>query len=132
MEPENNVEVILSGFLQSHTNKKMIVIGNIDTKYGKYIQSKFTDDRIIYLGYIHDIDVLNSLRFYCYLYFHGHSVGGTNPSLLEAMGSSSLICAHNNPFNKDVLEENAFYFSCSDHITEILNQDDLSFELVYL
>jgi len=54
---------------------------------------------------------LNNLRFYSNVYFHGHSVGGTNPSLLEAMASQAFIAAHNNDFNKGVLKENAVYFS---------------------
>ena len=54
---------------------------------------------------------LNNLRYFSNLYFHGHSVGGTNPSLLEAMASQALVIAHNNDFNKGVLKENAYYFS---------------------
>ncbi|MCY1384945.1 hypothetical protein D9M69_732580 [compost metagenome] len=53
---------------------------------------------------------LNNLRYYSNLYFHGHSVGGTNPSLLEAMGSQALICAHKNVFNATILEDDAVYF----------------------
>lgn len=50
------------------------------------------------------------MRYYSNLYFHGHTVGGTNPSLLEAMGSGALICAHDNIFNKAILKDDAFYF----------------------
>ena len=125
MEPENNIEMILSGFITSDTNKKMVVVGNMDTRYGRYIRSRFIDDRIIYLGYINDIQVLNSLRFYSYIYFHGHSVGGTNPSLLEAIGSHALICAHDNLFNRDVLGNNSLYFLSSDDVVRILNRDHI-------
>ena len=69
----------------------MIVIGNIENKYGQYIKSKFFDERIVYLGYVSGIEKLNVLRNYSNLYFHGHTVGGTNPSLLEAMSSNSLF-----------------------------------------
>lgn len=62
------------------------------------------------MGGIYNLEHLNNLRYYSKLYFHGHSVGGTNPSLLEAMASQALIAAHNNDFNKGVLKENAFYF----------------------
>ncbi|MGH2642883.1 MAG: hypothetical protein ACRDE2_02950, partial [Chitinophagaceae bacterium] len=54
--------------------------------------------------------ILNNLRYYSNLYFHGHSVGGTNPSLLDAMACRCLIVAHNNEFNKEVLGKNAYYF----------------------
>jgi len=55
-----------------------------------------------------------------YLYFHGHSVGGTNPSLLEAMASEALIAAHDNPFNKSVLHSDAFYFSDADGVKHLV------------
>ena len=61
-----------------------------------HFKKKFNDDRIKFVGYIPSIDELNTLRWYSNLYFHGHSVGGTNPSLLEAMASNALICAHEN------------------------------------
>ena len=55
------------------------------------------------------------------LYFHGHSVGGTNPSLLEAMASNSLIFAHDNIFNKSILEGDAYYFTTSEQISDLMN-----------
>jgi glycosyltransferase involved in cell wall biosynthesis len=66
--------------------------------------------------------VLDSLRFYSNLYFHGHTVGGTNPSLLEAMASGALICAHRNIFNASILEEDAHYFENDRDISQILFQ----------
>ena len=125
MEPENNIDTILEGFLNSDTDKKFLVIGNTENKYGKKIKNKFKDDRIVYLGYISEIEKLNILRKHSHLYFHGHTVGGTNPSLLEAMSSSSLICAHNNEFNKAILEKDSFYFNCNKCITSLLNRENL-------
>lgn len=124
IEPENNIETILQGLVKSKTNHKFVVIGNIEgNKYGKYIRNKFTDPRILYLGYISELDRLNVLRKFSNIYFHGHSVGGTNPSLLEAMGSHAFICAHNNIFNKDILNKDALYFNTSEEITSILEKD---------
>jgi hypothetical protein len=57
---------------------------------------------------------LTALKKYCSLYFHGHSCGGTNPSLLEAMAGSALVCAHDNAFNRAVLGEDALYFSSAE------------------
>ncbi len=126
MEPENSIETILEGFVNSETNRKFLVVGNTENKYGTYIKNNFTDDRIIYLGYISGIEMLNSLRRNSHLYFHGHTVGGTNPSLLEAMSSYALIFAHNNNFNKAILENDAFYFNCDKCITSLLNKESIS------
>ena len=132
MEPENSIETILKGFLNSNTDRKFLVIGNTENRYGKNIKNKFKDDRIVYLGYISEIEKLNTLRKHSHLYFHGHTVGGTNPSLLEAMSSSSLICAHNNEFNKSILENNAFYFNCNKCITSLLNRVNLEERDLYI
>ncbi len=63
------------------------------------------------MGGIYNINTLNNVRYYSNLYFHGHTVGGTNPSLLEAMSSGALICANDNVFNKYILEKEALYFT---------------------
>ncbi|HNQ28171.1 MAG TPA: glycosyltransferase family 1 protein, partial [Aquaticitalea sp.] len=66
---------------------------------------------------------LNNLRYYSRYYFHGHSVGGTNPSLLEAMASNALIVAHGNVFNKSILGDQAVYFENSTDIEAVLKED---------
>jgi glycosyltransferase involved in cell wall biosynthesis len=121
LEPENNIETILLGVKDSNTENLFIVIGNHDTKYGRYLKIKFKScDKIKFLGSIYNLDILNNLRYFSDLYFHGHSVGGTNPSLLEAMASNCLIIAHDNIFNKSILEEDAFYFSDSSDVKTML------------
>ena len=121
VEPENNVKTIIDGFVDSNVTRKLVVVGNMNTRLGMEIKSYLKDDRVIFLGFISSINVLNNLRYYSNLYFHGHTVGGTNPSLLEAMASNSLICANDNSFNKLILEKNAFYFNSSSDITKIVN-----------
>ena len=121
MEPENNIEMILEGFMNSKKERDMVVIGSLKTDFGKYISKKYDDCQIKYLGFVSGIDNLNSLRYYSNLYFHGHSVGGTNPSLLEAMASYSLICAHKNIFNNSILEKDAYYFTNSELISGLIN-----------
>jgi glycosyltransferase involved in cell wall biosynthesis len=64
--------------------------------------------------------MLNNLRHFSKAYFHGHSVGGTNPSLIEAMAAGSLIIAHDNKFNRFILKDNALYFNNEDDIQSIL------------
>lgn len=121
MVPENNIEMILTGYLKSKSDKPFVVVGNQQNRYGRYIARKFDHEKIYFMGPIFNKPVLNNLRHFSDLYFHGHMVGGTNPSLLEAMASSALICAHNNVFNRAVLGENALFFRKSEHIVEILN-----------
>lgn len=121
MVPENNIEAILNGFVLSASKDPIIVIGNQQNNFGRYIARKFNHPNIHFMGSIFDIDVLNNLRHYSNIYFHGHSVGGTNPSLLEAMASQALICAHDNVFNRDVLGENAFYFANEQDIAKVLD-----------
>lgn len=122
LEPENNIEMILDGSLHQSTPKAFLVIGNHNTKYGQYLKQKYTQwDHIRFLSAVYITDDLNNLRFYSGIYFHGHSVGGTNPSLIEAMGCHALVCAHNNIFNKEVLGDDGYYFSDSSEIERILN-----------
>ncbi len=112
MEPENNIESILEGFNNSTSRKNFKVLGDTGNRFGKYITHKFkNDERIQFKGSNFDNTAVRSLQNNSYLYFHGHSVGGTNPSLLEAMASEALIAAHDNPFNKSVLSSDAFYFN---------------------
>ena len=73
---------------------------------------------IRFLGQNYIQEDLNNLRFYARSYFHGHSVGGTNPSLVEAMASQALVIAHQNPFNKAVLNDDAFYFKNVDEVAD--------------
>lgn len=132
MEPENNIDMVLEGVTLSKTEKPILVIGNYETKYGNYLKNKFkNDNRIRFIGAVYNLEYLNNLRYFSNIYFHGHTVGGTNPSLLEAMASQALIVAHDNDFNKGVLKENAFYFSSKNDVEKILDtikkNDNLQF-----
>ena len=122
-EPENNLDMVLEGVaLNNEDQTPILVIGKHETKYGAYLKDKFKNNsNIRFIGGVYNLEHLNNLRYYSNLYFHGHSVGGTNPSLLEAMASQALIIAHNNDFNKGVLKENAYYFSNPSEVKKILN-----------
>jgi len=128
LEPENSIEIILDGVSKCTKKDPFLVIGNHETEYGDYLKGKFKDHpHIRFVGGIYDIEVLNNLRHYSNIYFHGHTVGGTNPSLLEAMGSQALICAHDNVFNKAILNEDAFYFKTSNDLVQhlmMLNKEE--------
>ncbi len=123
IEPENNIETILDGVALSKTETPFIVIGDYNkNNFGKRLKEKYIEFKnIIFFGSIYNAKELNCLRYFCNLYFHGHSVGGTNPSLLEAMGSGNMIIAHNNIFNKAVLKENAYYFFTPEDVSFYLN-----------
>ena len=110
IEPENNIETIIKGVLQSQSKFPLLVIGNLKTKLGVQLIKKYKDQRIIFVESVYDKDALNALRFYSEMYFHGHSVGGTNPSLLEAMACQCIISSHQNAFNHNTLDEDAYYF----------------------
>ena len=122
MAAENNIEMILDGFHASNSQYKFLVIGSVDNKLGRHLVNKFKhDNRIVFTGGIYnDPQKIHSLKFYSTLYFHGHSVGGTNPSLLEAMASRSLIAAHDNLFNRAVLQQDAYYFSSHYEVKEVI------------
>lgn len=111
LEPENSIEIILDGVMAANLDMPFLVIGKHNTKYGDYLKDKFAScHQIKFIGGIYNIDILNNLRFFSRIYFHGHTVGGTNPSLLEAMASDSLVCANNNAFNRYILGADALYF----------------------
>lgn len=123
MEPENNIEIILDGFSRSGSTKKFLVVGDTRNKFGRHLVKKFNhDERVQFIGGVYNnVKKIHTLRTYSYLYFHGHTVGGTNPSLLEAMASRSLIVAHDNAFNRAILHEDAYYFSNSAAIQNIID-----------
>ena len=121
MEPENNIEMIIDGYLGSRQEHFLVVVGSIKNKFGRHWSKKYSSDKIIFLDAIYDKNLLNNLRFLSKLYFHGHSVGGTNPSLLEAMACSCNIAAHNNPFNRAILNDSANYFSTAGDITKLIS-----------
>jgi glycosyltransferase involved in cell wall biosynthesis len=125
LEPENNIETVINGCLSSEKCLyPLAIVGNTNTVYGRYLIKKYKNYRnICFLGGIFNFNELESIRHYSFSYFHGHSVGGTNPSLLEAMASGCFIIAHDNPFNRSVLHDNAFFFLKESDIAAILNSN---------
>lgn len=122
-EPENNLDMVLEGVVMNESKSPILVVGNHNTKYGAYLKSKFQDHgHIRFMGGIYNLANLNNLRYHSNLYFHGHSVGGTNPSLLEAMASRALVIAHNNDFNRGVLKSNGYYFSTPAEVSQIISK----------
>ena len=127
LEPENNIVMAIEGYLHSKENgrRPLIVVGKTNTPHGKELVEKYGNERNVeFVGGIYDFKKLDSVRHFSKAYFHGHSVGGTNPSLLEAMAAGCFIFAHDNIFNRAVLKENAFYYPSADKVTEYLTRID--------
>lgn len=112
LEPENHVREILEGFSASSSTRSIVVIGNhlSGTEYVARLRA-LNDPRIRFLGSVYDQATLQALRFHAFAYCHGHSVGGTNPSLLESLGCGNAVVAHDNPFNREVARDAAVYFT---------------------
>jgi len=121
-EPENHVATILDSY--ATCGKKLVAVGDhTRTGFGRKLFSIFRHHKnILFTGGIFNMQLLNILRYHSRLYLHGHSVGGTNPSLLEAMAANALIAAHGNDFNKSVLKEHAFYFQDEQQLMSIISQ----------
>jgi len=120
LEPENNVDVILSGYLKRDRKLPIVVIGNLnDTDFVRDLQ-KMACDNVRFIGGIYNKKHLSILRAHSASYLHGHSVGGTNPSLLEAMGSMNLCICHDNQFNREVVQNCGIYFKDSSDVDECI------------
>ena len=123
LEPENNLEMMFDAYILSNKKTPYYVAGNHTTAYGDFLKDKYRNKGIIFLGGIFNKAHLDNIRYYSKLYLHGHSVGGTNPALLEAMAAKTLIAAHDNKFNRSVLGENAFYFSSASELSRLFAED---------
>lgn len=127
--PENNYETIIREFMRSKTNLDLVIITN-------YQSSHFYDDlknrthfnhdkRIKFIGTVYDADLLKFIRENAFAYIHGHSVGGTNPSLLEALGSTRVNLLYGIGFNREVARDSALYWSKDkDSLSHLINRVD--------
>lgn len=113
MEPENQVEMIVRGYRASNAVFPLVVVGSAPYahEYTRIVQSLAdTDPRIVLAGAVWDQQVLDQLYGHCLLHLHGHSIGGTNPSLLRSAGAGAAIAAYDVRFNRDVIGDEAMYF----------------------
>lgn len=123
LEPENHVIEIIRGYCVGESPFPLVIIGDhrTDTAYVRRLLAE-RDDRMWFIGTLYDKDLLRALRYYCKAYFHGHSVGGTNPSLLEALGCGNIIVAHDNVFNQEVAADAGMYFQTEDDMPELIHR----------
>tara|TARA_B100000963_G_scaffold145781_1_gene126971 strand:- start:5030 stop:6115 length:1086 start_codon:yes stop_codon:yes gene_type:complete len=125
LEPENNIEEACQAFKLSEDKKPLIIIGKTDTNFYKSKLFKYNNkDKIYFFGGIYDQSILNELRKNASLYIHGHSVGGTNPSLIEALSvcEGKIIC-HKNKYNIEVAKDNVQYFNSVDKLRSLINDN---------
>lgn len=112
--PENNYETMIREFMKSNTDRDFVIITNVNDKFLEELESRLhfrSDKRIKFVGTVYDQEMLMKIRENAYGYFHGHEVGGTNPSLLEALGSTNLNLLLNVGFNREVAGDAAIYWS---------------------
>lgn len=112
MEPENHIHEIIRAHQRWGGTCPLVVIGDhtADNAYCRWIRQQQSPS-VLLLGAIYEADRLAALRSGALAYVHGHSVGGTNPSLLEAMWYASVVLAHDNPFNREVLGDEGLAFA---------------------
>jgi glycosyltransferase involved in cell wall biosynthesis len=112
-EPENSFLEIVSAFSEKKRGQKLVVLGNftpVTHTYHKTVMAAASDE-VLFPGAIYDFKKVGALRFYSRFYIHGHQVGGTNPSLVEALGAGCAVIAHDNQFNRWVAANGAHYFT---------------------
>lgn len=113
IEPENNILTMIRAFTALPRDLQFICLGKLDPECNPYHAEvlRAGEGRVLFPGAIYDPEVVKALRFHAAAYCHGHSVGGTNPSLVEAMGAGNVIIAHDNPYNRWVAGDEQFFFA---------------------
>ena len=112
--PENNYETMIREFMNSHSSRDFALITNTNEKFLERLDQMLEwkkDKRIKFVGTVYDHELLKKIRESAYGYFHGHEVGGTNPSLLEALGSTELNLLLDVGFNREVGKETSLYIN---------------------
>ncbi|MEJ8847295.1 DUF1972 domain-containing protein [Variovorax rhizosphaerae] len=125
-EPENSILEIVQAFSAKKRGVDLVVLGNYRAEVAYHAQVRAAaSSEVRFPGAIYDTTTVHSLRKHSILYVHGHRVGGTNPSLLEAMGSGNAVLAHDNHFNRWVAGDGAGYFkdssSCRDALDDLID-----------
>lgn len=126
--PENNYELMIKEFMKSKSKKDLVIITNVEkNKFYKELKEKtkfHTDTRIKFVGTIYDSELLKKVRENAYAYIHGHEVGGTNPSLLEALAATDFNLLFDVGFNREVAENGALYFNKENgSLTKIIDNE---------
>lgn len=127
--PENNYETVIKEFMKSKSKKDLVIITNIEeNKFYEQLKENTSfenDKRIKFVGTVYEKELIKKIRENAYGYFHGHEVGGTNPSLLEALAATKLNLLLNVGFNKEVGQDGALYWNKDDgNLAKLVNKAD--------
>jgi glycosyltransferase involved in cell wall biosynthesis len=122
-EPENSLLEIVAGFSAKVRGRKLVVLGNYDDQnaYHRAVKAAASPE-VMFVGAIYDKTIVQALRFHSAAYVHGHQVGGTNPSLVEALGAGNAVIAQDNKFNRWVVGDGAVYFSGAEGFAQCLDR----------
>lgn len=122
-EPENSILEIVQAFSARPRGVRLVVLGNFQPRKVRYHArvAAAASSEVVFAGAIFDTAIVRALRLYSLVYLHGHQVGGTNPSLLEAMGAGNPVIAHDNRFNRWVAGSGAWYFQDAESCREALD-----------
>lgn len=127
--PENNYETMIREFIKSRTKRDFAIITNVNDRFLDELENKLhfrQDPRIKFVGTVYDQELLMKIRENAYGYLHGHEVGGTNPSLLEALGSTDLNLLLDVGFNREVAEDAALYWTKAEgNLAELIEKADM-------
>jgi len=127
--PENSLEEMMEGFARSRTTRKLVVVGSAnyeDSFHARLRSIAAQDSRISMVGHVSDQAVLKELWCNCHAYLHGHSVGGTNPALLRAMGFGCAVIARDTVFNREVLDDAGMFFTDGASVADRIAEFDVS------
>ena len=107
--PDNNADLLVKGFIKSNSSRKLVVVGDVPyaDKYADTIKAT-ASEKILFLGYITDSEILAELYHHCFAYLHGHEFGGTNPTMLKAMAYGCAILALDTRFNREMLMDEEY------------------------
>jgi glycosyltransferase involved in cell wall biosynthesis len=128
IEPENNILTIVEAFSRRRRGSKLVVLGTLNEAlpYHRKVRGA-AGDEVLFPGAIYDEQIVQALRFHARAYIHGHTVGGTNPSLVEALWAGNPVIAHDNPFNRWTAGDAGLFFSnageCEESIIRALSDD---------
>jgi glycosyltransferase involved in cell wall biosynthesis len=122
-EPENSIFEVVQAFSRHPRGLQLAVLGNYspDIPYQAQVRA-IAGPEVVFLGAIYDKPVVQALRAHCAAYVHGHQVGGTNPSLVEALGAGNAVIAHDNQFNRWVAGTGAAYFDGADGFAAVIDR----------
>ncbi|CAH2780612.1 MAG: Alpha-D-GlcNAc alpha-1,2-L-rhamnosyltransferase (EC [uncultured Caballeronia sp.] len=129
-EPENSILEIVQAFSKQRRDAKLVVLGVFYSDRNPYHNEvvNAASEEVLFVGPIYERSTLNALRQHARFYLHGHRVGGTNPSLVEALGAGNAVIAHDNVFNRWVAGSHARFFDsvskCEEHMSALLGNDE--------